>query len=167
MDEAIARARADAERYRLAAPLVALGWLEMPWLAMRGRFEEAERLFATTAELMSRTSMPQAAESAAGSAMTLQLMRGADHAEMAAQLQAMRPHSRLPLDSGIVMLLLRTGRVEEARAWYREHGLALGDDDWYSVLNLCQAAEVSAGAAATDPRRTGRRPPRVVRNVAG
>ncbi|WP_203928416.1 hypothetical protein, partial [Virgisporangium ochraceum] len=150
MDEAIVRARADAERYRLVAPLVALGWLEIPWLAMRGHFEEAGRLYATTVELMSRTSMPQAAESAAGTAMTLQLMRGVGHAEMAAQLREMRPYSRLPLDSSIVMLLLRAGHVEEARAWYREHGMALDGDDWYSVLNLCQAAEASAGLGDRD-----------------
>ncbi|MBM2614114.1 AAA family ATPase [Actinoplanes sp. LDG1-06] len=146
MDEAITRARADAERYRLAAPLVALGWLEMPWLALRGRFAEAEKLFAETDDLMSRTSMPQARESAAGSALLLRMLRGEGGAEMAGQLQALAPHSRLPLDSSIVMLLLRAGQVDEARAWRADHGLGLDHpEDWYTLVNLCQAAEATAG----------------------
>ncbi|GID30666.1 BTAD domain-containing putative transcriptional regulator [Paractinoplanes brasiliensis] len=146
MDEEIARARADAERYRLATPLVALGWLEMPWLALRGRFADAEKLFAETNDLMSRTSMPQAVESAAGSALMLRMIRGDNSAEMARQLQALAPHSRLPLDSSIVMLLLRAGLADEARAWHAAHGLDIDHpEDWYTLVNLCQAAEASAG----------------------
>ncbi|GIE95503.1 BTAD domain-containing putative transcriptional regulator [Paractinoplanes rishiriensis] len=150
MEAAMRRARADAERYRLASTQVALGWLEMPWLALRGRFDEAERMFAETVDLMSRTSMPQAAESAAGSALALRMARGDADAEMAGQLQALAPYSRLPLDSSIVMLLLRAGRPEEARRWYAEHDLRLETDDWYTLVNLCQGAEVSAGLADRD-----------------
>ncbi|MEV6489856.1 hypothetical protein AB0M20_14705 [Actinoplanes sp. NPDC051633] len=150
MDAETARARADAGRYRLATPLVALGWLEVPWLAMRGRFDDAERLFAATVDLMSRTSMPQRTESAAGTAMALQMFRNAAGAEMASQMQALAPHSRLPLHSTIVMLLLRAGQREQARAWYAEHGLALDSDDWYTLNNLCQAAEAAAGMGDRD-----------------
>jgi len=150
MDAATARARADAVRYRLATPLVALGWLEVPWLAMRGRFDDAERLFAATVDLMSRTSMPQQAESAAGTTLALQMFRGAAGAELAGQMQALAPHSRLPLHSTIVMLLLRAGEKEQARAWYAQHGLALDSDDWFTVLNLCQAAEATAGLGDRD-----------------
>jgi hypothetical protein len=143
-------ARAEADRLRLAAPLVALGWLEMPWYALQGRFAEAERLFAATVELMGRTSMPQGPESAAGAGMALRMARGAVDPETIGQLQALAPYSRLPLDSSIVLLLLRAGQPEQARAWYAEHGMPLGPDDWYSLLNRCQAAEAAAGLGERD-----------------
>jgi hypothetical protein len=150
MDEQIAIARAEAERLRLAAPLVALGWLEVPWLALRGRFAEAEQRFAATVEVMGRTSMRQGQESPAGAALVLRMVRGEVDAETAGQLQMLAPYSPLPLDAGIVMLLLRAGLPAQARAWYEQHGMAFGPEDWYRLNNLCQAGEAAAGLGETD-----------------
>jgi hypothetical protein len=145
MEEHAGLARAGAQRMRLGAPLVALGWLEVPWLAMRGRFAEAERLFAATVELMGRTTMRQSEESPAGTAMMLRMVSGTVDANSAAYLQALAPASALPLDASIVMLLVRGGRVDEARAWYAARGIGLDTDDWYALFDACQAAEAAAG----------------------
>ncbi|WP_433201098.1 BTAD domain-containing putative transcriptional regulator [Dactylosporangium sp. CS-047395] len=56
--EAVAAARAEAERLRLPYPLVAINGLETPLRAMEGRAAEAEELLGESHALASRTSLP-------------------------------------------------------------------------------------------------------------
>ncbi|GAA0799247.1 hypothetical protein GCM10009524_14450 [Spirilliplanes yamanashiensis] len=145
MWEHLAAARAGAERMRLASVLVGLGWLEVPWLGLQGRFAEAEQLFGYTVQQMQRTSMPQSTETPAGTAMALRMAAGAVDATMVAQMQALAPVSPLPLDASIVVLMLRAGLTAEARAWHAAHGIDLSADDWFALLNTCHAAEAAYG----------------------
>src|SRR4051794_24515567 len=73
----IGLARELAARTGLVAPLVALGWLEIPWLALQGRFDEAQQMFGQTLALMQRTTMAQQTESPAGAALALRMAMNA------------------------------------------------------------------------------------------
>jgi DNA-binding SARP family transcriptional activator len=150
MWQEIALARAPAERMRLVNHLVALGWLEVPWLAMRGRFAEADQLFAQTLHLMNGTSMPQLREAPAGAATAVRMARGMVDAAMAQQMAAVAGYSALPMDSSVLAMMLRAGLVAEARERYAAHGVRLDHDDWFSLQHLCMAAEAAAGLQAAD-----------------
>ena len=68
MREHLESSRSLALQYRLATVEVALGWLEAPWLALQGGFQQAYDLIAQTARTMNKTSMNQQSEALAGTA---------------------------------------------------------------------------------------------------
>jgi DNA-binding SARP family transcriptional activator len=150
MWQEIGRARDLAGRTRLSAHLVALGWLEVPWLALRGDFAAAEQRFGETLSLMQRTSMPQTMESPAGAAMVIRMVANAVDGELVGQLRAVAAGSPLPLDANVIALMLRAGQKAEAQEWYAARGVPLPADDWFSVLNLCMAAEAAFGLGLPD-----------------
>ena len=49
--------------------------------------------------------------------------------------------SPLPATSTVLVFWMRGGEQERARACHREHLVDLADDDWFSMLNWCAAAE--------------------------
>jgi DNA-binding SARP family transcriptional activator len=130
-----------AEPRRLAYALIVLTELESPWLAMQGRFDEAEQLLEQRRELIASASLPQRDESLAAGLACLKLWQGRI-AEMVPAFQALAPVSPVPFDLTVQWMLVRAGRLDEARA------LGLGNlvpatDDWLSLHQHCIAAELA------------------------
>jgi DNA-binding SARP family transcriptional activator len=120
MHRQIARARALAEPAHLVSPVVVLGWLEIPWLALEGRF-------------------------AAGTALAIRMAAGAVDAATVEALVAATRGSALQVDAPLLAMMLRAGQEDRARRRYAEHGLDLDHDNWYSLMHHCMAGEAAFG----------------------
>jgi hypothetical protein len=138
-----ARARALAEPAHLVSPIVVLGWLEIPWLALEGRFADAEALFGATLALWRRTSLPQQTEAPAGAALAIRMVAGTVDAATVDALEAATRGSALPMDASLLVTMLRAGQEDRARRYYAEHGVELDHDTWFSLLHHCMAGEVA------------------------
>ncbi|MEI8412372.1 MULTISPECIES: BTAD domain-containing putative transcriptional regulator [unclassified Kribbella] len=147
----ISRVRAIAEPRRLVSALLVLGELESPWLAMQGRFADAERLLEERRELIAGASLPQRDESLVSGVACVQLWRGRI-AEIIPAFQAMLPVSPMPFELTVQWLLVRAGRLDEARAM-GEGVLVPATDDWVSMHQRCVAAEVAFALKEPDAAR--------------
>ena len=139
MRREVATAREQADRQRLAFPLVVLDTLHLPWLAMAGRFEEAERLMAVTLDLVARTNLEPKGSLGAGAVMPVRLWQGRG-AEL---IPLVRNESHLS-GGTLALLLARTGQLDELRSVADRSDLSLAQDDWYASWPLAIAAEVAA-----------------------
>ena len=144
MREQIELSRSLALQHRLATVQVALGWLEAPWLALQGNYDEAYALIARTAQTMDRTSMNQQAEALAGTAMTIQLIQGELDETTVQQFSMVASSSAIPMSANVLVVLLRAGRLDEVRERYAAQGLMLGPETWFSLISDSLAAEVAA-----------------------
>ena len=150
MWEEIRLARELAARTGLVSPLVALGWLEIPWLAMQGRFEQAQQLFGQTLALMQRTTMAQQTESPAGAALALRMAMAPVDDSVVAGFEPVVESTPLPMRAHLLMLMLRAGQRDQALARYQAYGVEFDHDDWFSLQQQCQAAEASLGLGAAE-----------------
>lgn len=143
----IRRAREIAEPLRLRHLLVVLGWLEQPWLAMRGRFDEAEQILARTLELSAAISVPQRDQAVAAGVQCLRVWQGRA-AEMIPVFRGMADAEQaLDVQANLQWLLVRTGRLDEARTAYEAHGLTPDNAEWLALVDHCMAAEVGFALA--------------------
>lgn len=136
-----ALARSLAERLRLPYPLTVLGTLESAWLAMRGRFAEAQRLASATAGLAERTAVPHRAEAIMSSIGGVLLWQGRA-ADVLPSLTA-ATGLMIPLDAPTLLLLLRAHRLDEAMAFLERNPLPLETDDFLMLFRLAVAAEAA------------------------
>ncbi|TDW81606.1 transcriptional regulator [Kribbella pratensis] len=140
MRDEISRLRQIAEPRRLVYVLIVLTELEPPWLAMQGRFDEADRLIEQRRELVAGASLPQRDESMVAAPACIELWRtGA--AGIVPAFRALASVSPMPFDLTVQWLLVRAGRLEEARTVRAEP--VPSTDDWVSVHHYCIAAEVA------------------------
>ncbi|WP_345503013.1 BTAD domain-containing putative transcriptional regulator [Pedococcus ginsenosidimutans] len=142
MWEHAAVARDGAERQRLPYGIIVLDSLELPWLAMAGRFDECEERLANIRLLDQRMSLHQTDDATLGAMMALRVWQGRA-SEMADGLMAAEAQSPLPLSAVVAMFLLRSGRRDLAQEYVACHPIDLGHDDWFAMLTWCSAAEVS------------------------
>ena len=138
--------RIVCETNSLTSPLVALGWMEAPWLAMRDQVDDAWRLIAATTELLELTSMPHKSAAPAATSLIVEMLAGGFRPETIGSFSAMAEHTRLPMHITVLWMLVRSGRLADARERYRP-GMALPADTWMSVSLHSQIAEVAAGLA--------------------
>jgi hypothetical protein len=134
----------------LVAPLVFLGWLEIPWLALQGRFDDAQQLFGQTLTLMQRTTMVQQTESPAGAALVLRMAMGQVDDAVVAGFESVAATSPLPMRAHLLMLMLRAGQRDRALQRFAATGVELDHDDWFSLQQQCQAAEAAIGLDAAE-----------------
>ncbi|SES48252.1 Transcriptional regulatory protein, C terminal [Pedococcus cremeus] len=134
-------ARREVERLRLPYGLIVLDSLELPWLAMAGRFDECEERMERIVRLDQQMSLQQSADATAGALISLRLWQGRS-AEVAPVL-AMLDESPLPATSARLLFLLRGGMEAEARELLTTRRVELEHDDWFSMLNWCCAAEAA------------------------
>lgn len=145
-------ARARAQRLRLAYGLLVVETLELPWLALAGRFEEAAERLAGVEALAEQMDLLQKDEAIAGALLALRLWQGrAD--EMVPMMQSLQG-GPLPVTSLVCLYLLRAGRRDEAVAYHAEHGIDLSQLNWFSLLNWCAAAETALGVGDAELGRT-------------
>jgi len=139
----IGSARSLAKRYRLATVEVALGWLEAPWLALQGKYQQAHALIEKTAQTMKRTSMNQQSEALAGTAVNVQVIQGQVDGAAVEQFSAVASTSEIPMSANVLVVLLRAGRLAEVQELYAARGLTLGPETWFSLISDSLAAEVA------------------------
>ncbi|WP_460966263.1 BTAD domain-containing putative transcriptional regulator [Pedococcus soli] len=142
MWEHAAVARDAADRQRLPYGIIVLDSMELPWLAMAGRFGECEERMANIRLLDQRMSLHQTDDATLGALMALRLWQGRA-GEMAEILRDAQEGSGLPLAAVVVMFMLRGGREDLAREYAATHPIDLDHDDWFSMLTWCCAAEVA------------------------
>ncbi len=138
---AIDLARAAAQEQRIAFGEVVLAGLEIPWHAMAGRFEDAERLLAELEVLGRRMSHNNSDEAVAGSLLALRLWQGRSD-EMVPVLEAF-DDSPYPFSATIAIYLWRAGQHDKAREVYAERGAPLEHSNDISLLAWAHAAELA------------------------
>jgi DNA-binding SARP family transcriptional activator len=144
MWESMAEARERGLRLRLPYAQLVLDSQAVPWLAMAGRFDEAEELLADLRRLADQVSLPQTADGIAGAVLVMQLWRGEPEPVLPV-LREMALHGPLPSSVNYAQFLLRAGHREEALAWAQDHPPVLDRDDWYAMFFWGSAAEVALG----------------------
>jgi DNA-binding SARP family transcriptional activator len=142
MDVLVAAARAGAEEQRNLYALVVLDSLEIPWLSMRGEHGRAEALLAHLQETGDRMGLAQQDDALAGAYFATRMWRG-EHEEVLGLIQAMSGKQVLPLDAAVLTLLVRCGRLEEARAFRDSHDIDLGGDTWFALTPWALGAEAA------------------------
>jgi hypothetical protein len=135
-------ARDWARRLRLPYGLIVLDSLELPWLAMAGRFDDCEQRMADIVRLDQEMALGQTEDATAGALMSLRLWQGRS-VEVAPVLEQFAQHSVLPVTSTMLVFWIRAGQVERAREYAASHPVTVDDDDWFSMLNWCAAAEAA------------------------
>ena len=148
MWETASVARDYAIRLRLPYGLMVLESLEVPWLAMAGRFEEGEARLASLLELAAQMELHQKEEALAGAIMSLRLWQGRA-GEAVPMLRALED-GPLPATTTIATYMLRDGDADQARAYLAERPAQLDSITWFSLLNWACAAEVAAGIGDRD-----------------
>ncbi|WP_341358448.1 BTAD domain-containing putative transcriptional regulator [Georgenia sp. M64] len=143
MRTTIDEARVLATRLRVPFGLIVLANLEVPWLAMAGRFDEAQEWVARLEELDRMTGIHQSGEALAGAMAALRLWQGRS-AESVPALMAMDAGPQ-PLATTVAVFLLRAGRVDEARAYLAAHPATLDDESFVALLGSCMAGEAALG----------------------
>lgn len=137
-------ARDWAQRLRLPYGLIVLDSLELPWLAMAGRFDECVERMDDIVRLDQEMTLSQTEDATAGALMSLRLWQGRS-LEVAPVLEQFVEHSVLPVTSTMLVFWLRAGELDRAREFAATHAVRVDDDDWFSMLNWCAAAEASLG----------------------
>jgi DNA-binding SARP family transcriptional activator len=135
-------ARDWAKRLRLPYGLIVLDSLELPWLAMAGRFDECEQRMADIVRLDQEMTLGQTEDATAGALMSLRLWQGRS-VEMAPILEQFAEHSVLPVTATMLVYWIRAGQVDQAKAYAATHPVSIDDDDWFSMLNWGAAAEAA------------------------
>ncbi|MCW2765837.1 MAG: transcriptional activator domain [Nocardioides sp.] len=141
MKEAAALARGEAARLRIAFGEMVLDGLELPWLAMAGRFDECERLLARIAGVERRIAHSNADETLAGSLLALRLWQGRS-LEMVPVLEEFNA-TPYPFAASVAIFLWRAGQHDRARAYVAEHEVVLEHQIEISLLAWCHSAELS------------------------
>ena len=134
-------ARHSAERLHLNYPLLVLHALHIPWLAQAGRFEEAEALLGATQHLVSELRVIQAGLAELGALVSIYTWSGRN--EEVAGLMGLVEDESLPMVASAVVMLDRAGLTEQARAHASGRVVDLEQDNWFSMMNWCCAAEMA------------------------
>ncbi|HQR27041.1 MAG TPA: hypothetical protein PLP61_08395, partial [Nocardioides sp.] len=148
MGETGALARDYAERLRIPYGVMVLDALEVPWLAMAGRFAEAEQRLESVALLAERMQVHEVGEALAAVAMALRLWQGRVDEVLPDVLGG--DEGSDPLAALQCLLLLRAGRLDQAREHLATHPVVLDPVDTFSLLNWSAAAETALAVGDRD-----------------
>ncbi|SFB72278.1 Transcriptional regulatory protein, C terminal [Nocardioides terrae] len=148
MFEAAEVARSEARRLRIGYAEGVLHGLEVPWLAMRGEFEECERRLADLRTLRRRLAHTDMDENVAACLLALRLWQGRA-AEVIPVLRG------LDTDRGewaptIAVYHWRAGLYDEARWHHRQAGAPITEDTEVPLHTVAHAAELSLYLADAD-----------------
>lgn len=153
MEELARQARDRAQRRRQLYPLIVLDTLMIPWHAMRGQWDEAQRLVESVTATSERIALTQAEDAIAGALLSVGMWRGL-YPELLETLLAIEEQSTLLLTPVVAAFLVRLGRVEDARKYLTEHPADLQVDNWFSLLPWSLTAEVALALGEAELGRT-------------
>jgi hypothetical protein len=151
MRPAIALARSEARRLRIAFAEMILAGVELPWLAMAGRFDECDRLLAEIRTMHRRMSHSDADEAMAGATLAVRLWQGRA-AEVVPLLESLNESQSF--SAPVAVYLWRAGEHDRARAFYAEHGAALDAGGDVELFSWCLAAEIALHVGDPDTGAT-------------
>jgi DNA-binding SARP family transcriptional activator len=135
-------ARRLAEEHRNLYSLVVLDSLEIPWCAMRGEFERAGKLLEHMQAVGERMGLSQQTDAVRGALLAIMVWQE-QYEPVLEVLQASRADEALPVDTAILSMLARLGRLDEARALRAEQEIDFGGDTWFSWLPWAMAADAA------------------------
>jgi hypothetical protein len=159
MEETAALAREHAEKLRHLYAILVLDNLEMAWTTLRGEFERVEGPGSAHAQRGgahgSRPVQRRPGSSLAGPAHV-----ATRYDEVMTVLSRVQGDVAVPMTASHVRILVRSGRVDEARAYLQDHPIDLEPDLWYSPLTWGLAAEIALAVGDPDlgARRTNASP---------
>ncbi|GAB2736595.1 BTAD domain-containing putative transcriptional regulator [Nocardioides pakistanensis] len=153
MQTVAAEARRRAEQHRQLYPLVVLDSLEVPWHAMRGEWDLARRLTDHLVATGERMALAQLDNAVAGAELSIGMWQRVPEQLLPRVLEA-EDHSNLSVTPAVLALLVRAGRIEEARAHRAARTVDLTADNWFSMLPWSLAAEAALALQDTDLART-------------
>jgi DNA-binding SARP family transcriptional activator/predicted ATPase len=152
--EALARQAMDrAERRRQLYPLIVLETMLVPWHAMRGEWEEAQRLVASLTATSERMALTQTADALAGAFVSIGMWQDR-YSDLVDTVLALEQESDLLLTPVVAAFLVRLNRLGEARQYLAEHPADLLVDDWFSLLPWSLSAEVALALGDAELGRT-------------
>ncbi|MFC6287248.1 BTAD domain-containing putative transcriptional regulator [Nocardioides sp. GCM10027113] len=141
-------AREESERLHIPYGLIVQDVLQLPWLAMAGRFRECEELLGSISRLVGQMTLQGGDDAVASATLSMALWDGRA-GEMAPMLTSLED-GPIPITSMVLTYLLRAGQVDEARAHAAAHQVDLSAVDWFSMLNWACAAEAALGLGDPD-----------------
>jgi hypothetical protein len=141
-EEAVRGCRQIAEHHRLRYLQVMLGCYDVPWLALRGLFPEAERELEATERWAAQAAFPFRDEAIVAAQAWLALWRGRA-GELLDRFLAVDEVSPTDMGTTLLLLLLRTGRLDEAAAHLEQRPVPLVDDEFAVTLDLAIGAEAA------------------------
>lgn len=153
MEAVSAEARRRAEQHRQLYPLVVLDSLEVPWHAMRGEWDRAQRLTEHLAATGERMALAQLADAVGGAELSIGMWQRR-HEDLIPLVTEAEDHNSLAITPAVLALLVRAGRTEEARAHRAARTFDLTADNWFSMLPWGMAAEAALGLRDTALART-------------
>lgn len=134
-------ARREAHRQRILFGQIVLNGVLTPWLAMAGRFDEAEAMLAESSAIGAQISHGNADESVLSSLIALRIWQGRAR-EMAAALASFA-ETPYPFHASVAVLMWRAGDQDEARAYAATHEPRLDYELDTALLSWCHVAELS------------------------
>ena len=139
---AVQECRAIAERYRLRYLQVMLGCYDIGWLALQGRGAEGDAQLADVQRWAVHADFPFRDEAVAAAQAWLALWRGrAD--DLLEPLLALDATSPTDVGTTVLLLMLRSGRLQQAAAYLDERPVPLVDDDFAVTFDLAVGAEAA------------------------
>ncbi|MBB3040733.1 BTAD domain-containing putative transcriptional regulator [Nocardioides soli] len=136
-----AAARAQAEELRIAFGELALEGLELPWLAMAGRWDDCARHLEHLEALDRRITHDTGGETVLAARLAISLWQGRS-LDMVPVLE-MFDESSYPFAASIAVFLWRAGEHERARATYAARGAPLEHHNEISLLAWAHGAELA------------------------
>ena len=148
LDDELARIAADARAERLSFVEMATVALSCSWAVLRDDVAAFERGAARLKELDDLISLSNKADAIQGALIYPTLWNDAppDLGQAGAFIEA----SNVPVEASLVLLLLRKGLLEEARATWAMAGHEPAVGDWYAEANQAMLAEIALGLGDHD-----------------
>lgn len=136
------QAREHSERLRLSYPLLVLDSLEIAWLAMSERVVEMHARQEHLRELIGRHPVHEAGDALDSAQLSMDVWTGSLDARLDDALAALR-REPLPIAAVIGQLLVRAGRLDEARDLLPAAHEAMSAQMFLTLLNWAAAAEMA------------------------
>jgi DNA-binding SARP family transcriptional activator len=141
-DEAVSSCRRIAQRHRLRYLQVMLGCYDVPWLALRGHFSAAQQELEVTQRWAAQAAFPFRDEAMIAAQAWLALW-GGRAGELLDRFLAIDEVSPTDMGTVLLLLLLRSGRLDDAAAHLEQRPVPLVDDDFAAPLDLAIGAEAA------------------------
>ncbi|WP_167009164.1 BTAD domain-containing putative transcriptional regulator [Mumia sp. ZJ430] len=149
LERDLAEARGLAHALQLTYAQWFLDCMRLPWLAMRGDLDAARATMADLMTLIDTIAVPHKHDAVGGLMLVLGIWGGLDEKEDAGLGQLVAA-ARVPIHMAATGILVRLGRLDEARAMYEESQPSLDDDSWIAPLIWGFGAEVALALGERD-----------------
>ncbi|WP_134741233.1 BTAD domain-containing putative transcriptional regulator [Nocardioides sp. 503] len=139
----------QCQRRGLATAEAFLRVLEVPWLTMWGDLEAADASLVRLGELAQRLRMPNLVDALTVTTAARHMLAG-EYDELIAAMGALVADTSIPAGPVAVVVLLRAGQVEAARAVHEQQGVDLSEETFVGLVYACLACEIALGLGDRD-----------------